>query len=45
MTAAGHQLLSHATGNQLGARVSVTTAGLGLSPGTKASAFISLDSF
>jgi hypothetical protein len=45
MTAAGHRLLSQAMGNQLGASVSVTTSGQGLNPGTKASAFISLDSF
>jgi hypothetical protein len=45
MTAAGHRLLGRATGNQLGATVSVTTSGQGLNPGSKATALLALDSF
>ena len=45
MTAAGHRLLADAPGNQLGAQVTVTIAGGGLTAGATATAQVSLDAF
>ncbi|HEY3774626.1 MAG TPA: DUF1906 domain-containing protein [Solirubrobacteraceae bacterium] len=45
MTGAGHRLLMRATGNQLGATVSVSSPTAGLVAGGTASAAVSLDAF
>jgi hypothetical protein len=45
MTGAGHRQLMHATGNQLGATVTVSSPTQGLAVGATASAAVSLDAF
>jgi hypothetical protein len=45
MTGAGHRLLMRATGNQLGATISVSSSTAGLVAGGTASAAVSLDAF
>jgi hypothetical protein len=45
MTAAGHRRLMRASGNQLGATVTVTTAGAGLAAPSSTTGSVSLDAF
>jgi hypothetical protein len=45
MTGAGHRMLMRAADNQLGATISVASPGVGLAPGARASAAVSLDAF
>jgi hypothetical protein len=45
MTSAGHALLAHAPGNQLGATITVSSPAAGLQTGGMASAAVSLDAF
>jgi hypothetical protein len=45
MTAAGHVLLMHARGNQLGVGIQVTSAATGLATASRAHALVALDAF